>query len=182
LVIVERGEIAVIKLVTPDTGETFAECPVLAGSVDTVVDSSRYFVLKVEDKANKRHAFVGIGFAERSEAFDFNATLQDHDRRQQDLKLQAKKRAEQGPAPDYSIPTGQTITVRLPGGSTTSTPPTATTTPTAGPVSFTGLVPPPPGAGGRTKHRVGTQPAAPAQQQQQTPASVWGDFTSAGLM
>ncbi|RUO96010.1 hypothetical protein BC936DRAFT_142802 [Jimgerdemannia flammicorona] len=58
-------------------GDLFALCPYdpTANSVEAVLDSSRYFVLKVEDHG--RHAFIGMGFQERTEAFDFNVTLQD---------------------------------------------------------------------------------------------------------
>lgn len=72
-----------IRLEDPNSGELFAACFVNPGqrenAVETVLDSSRYFVLKIEDGQGK-HAFVGLGFAERNEAFDFNVALSDHEK------------------------------------------------------------------------------------------------------
>lgn len=40
-------------------GELFAVSPVREGSVEPVVDSKRYFVLRIEN--GNKHAFVGMG-------------------------------------------------------------------------------------------------------------------------
>lgn len=43
-----------------------------------MVDSSRYFVIKVVDRASRNHAFIGIGFRDRLDASDFSAALDDY--------------------------------------------------------------------------------------------------------
>lgn len=72
-----------IRLEDPNSGELFAACFVNPGqresSVEPALDSSRYFVLKIEDGTGK-HAFIGLGFNERNEAFDFNVALSDHEK------------------------------------------------------------------------------------------------------
>ena len=64
----------------PCLGDLFAACPVDAFpglAVEAVSDSSRYFVLRLQDPSGK-HAFVGMGFQDRGDAFDFNVALQEH--------------------------------------------------------------------------------------------------------
>lgn len=48
-----------------------AEYDPLKPSVEAVIDSSRYFVIRVEDEGKK--AYIGMGYAERSDSFDFSA-------------------------------------------------------------------------------------------------------------
>lgn len=63
----------------PYPGELFAQCPYdLAGkAVEPTLDSSRYFALRVIDVNSGKSAYLGMGFRERPEAFDFQVALQD---------------------------------------------------------------------------------------------------------
>ncbi|KAN0009333.1 hypothetical protein ACTFIU_006613 [Dictyostelium citrinum] len=109
LVIVARGEHCVIRFEDPNNGEIFAQCPFDQNSVEPVIDSSRYFVIRIKD--GERHAFVGMGFTDRDDAFEFNATLQDHQnyiKNKKDIEIQ-RRNYENEPKKDYSLKTGQTI-------------------------------------------------------------------------
>jgi hypothetical protein len=46
--------------------------------VDGVIDSSRYFVLKIKDPHSDRSTYIGIGFRERDTAFEFKNCLNDY--------------------------------------------------------------------------------------------------------
>eukprot|EP00878_Enallax_costatus_P008774 GHUV01009172.1.p1 GENE.GHUV01009172.1~~GHUV01009172.1.p1 ORF type:complete len:212 (+),score=38.14 GHUV01009172.1:1127-1762(+) len=99
-----------IQLEDVNSGELFAVCPFTpatqAVAVEPAADSSRYFVLRVEDPATKRHAFLGLGFSERGEAFDFNAAMADHARHCQRETIAQTAAA----APDGSSPVGSSVT------------------------------------------------------------------------
>lgn len=43
--------------------------------VEAVLDSTRYFVVRVTDEKAGREALIGLGFREREEAADFRAAL-----------------------------------------------------------------------------------------------------------
>jgi hypothetical protein len=78
--ILSLGSKCIIKLEDKSSGELFASCPVESYpsvAVESVSDSARYFVIRIKDEAN-RTAFIGIGFVDRSDSFDFNVALQDH--------------------------------------------------------------------------------------------------------
>jgi len=82
------GRGAEVRLEDPNTGDLFAVCPIPPGERDAAVeaaaDSSRNFVLRLVDEATGRRAFVGLSFADRGAAFDFNVALTDqakHERR-----------------------------------------------------------------------------------------------------
>jgi adaptin ear-binding coat-associated protein 1/2 len=63
----------VIRLLE-ENGELFAECPLppdtpVNACCEPVVDSSRYYVLRLVDETTKRHAYLGLGFSSRDGAF-----------------------------------------------------------------------------------------------------------------
>ncbi|NXR70543.1 NECP2 protein, partial [Rhadina sibilatrix] len=141
-----------------------------------------------------RRAFIGVGFMDRGDAFDFNVALQDHFkwvRQQSELARQAQE-LEQGPKLDLGFKEGQTIKLNIANmkkkeGGTGSARPRP-----AGPGGLS-LLPPPPGG----KSGCGERPAplpTPAQlpgtpitdsllswpQPTAAPAAdVWGDFAKA---
>ncbi len=49
LTVISKSDRCVVKLEDPNTGETFANCPVNETAIEPVNDSSRYFVVRIED-------------------------------------------------------------------------------------------------------------------------------------
>ncbi|XP_053306589.1 adaptin ear-binding coat-associated protein 1 isoform X3 [Spea bombifrons] len=112
-----KGKVAFIKLEDKVSGELFAQAPVdqFPGiAVETVTDSSRYFVIRIQD-GNGRSAFIGIGFADRGDAFDFNVTLQDHFKwvkQESDFSKEPQGQDNQ-PKLDLGFKEGQTIKLNI---------------------------------------------------------------------
>ncbi|KAK7916657.1 hypothetical protein WMY93_012418 [Mugilogobius chulae] len=193
--ITAKGKVAFIKLEDKNTGELFAQAPVdqyPGVAVEAVTDSSRYFVVRIDD-GNGRHAFIGVGFADRGDSFDFNVALQDHFKWVKQEGELAKLEASQSNAPklDLGFKEGQTIKISI-GNIKKKDAGAAKPRPVSG-----GLLPPPPGAklgggiipppvGQHTSPFVQTNSAplldlgSPVSSAPQASSDLWGDFTSAG--
>lgn len=76
--------------------------------VERTVDSSRYFVVRVVHPQTKKVAFIGFGFEERDDAFDFNCCLSDFKTRND---APAEDPIIHAPSKDYSLKDGEKITV-----------------------------------------------------------------------
>jgi hypothetical protein len=46
--------------------------------VDAVIDSSRYYVVRIKDPNSSRTTLLGVGFRERDDAFDLKNSLNDY--------------------------------------------------------------------------------------------------------
>ena len=99
----------------------------LEAFIDSAKDSSRYFVIKVGDPGPKpkRSVPIGIGFRERTHAFDLNAALRDHIHLTQRTGAHAEESGDDAKeteaaeaklaaaAQDLSLKEGQRIRVKL---------------------------------------------------------------------
>lgn len=165
-----RGKDLTIKMIDASTDKLFAQCLIPNGDhekyVERVVDSSRYFVLKITNGA--RHAFIGMGFEDRNDAFDFTSSLIDFkstwiDRDKVDVSAPV---ATGGPAKDLSLKEGQKITINLKGiGEGDGRRRKEKQSEAVG--GFAGLAPPPSAGGSRRQAAAATPaplqpPAAPA--------------------
>lgn len=115
-----------IVLEDPTSAQLFAAAPYTSlSAVEQVLDSSRFFAVRVVGDGGKK-AVLGIGFEERSEAFDFGVALQEVRKVQgldKDTVPAGARRAsgkgaveEKVPAKvDFSLKEGQTITLNIGG-------------------------------------------------------------------
>jgi len=115
-----------IVLEDPKTGDLFAAAPYTApAAVQQATDSSRFFALRVVGEGGMR-ATLGIGFEERSVAFDFSITLGDERKvlgmEETAAQLGGRGGASKGvkvpfeePKKDFSLKEGESIHVELGG-------------------------------------------------------------------
>ncbi|NXV82520.1 NECP2 protein, partial [Atlantisia rogersi] len=200
--ITAKGKTAFIKLEDKTSGELFAQAPVdqFPGmAVEGVTDSSRYFVIRIED-GNGRRAFIGVGFVDRGDAFDFNVALQDHFkwvRQQSELAKQAEN-PNQGPKLDLGFKEGQTIKLNIANMKKKEGTTTGNARPRPTSLGGLSLLPPPPGGKNPTPVCPGERPSSlsvptqlpgtpitdsllswPAAAPSAATADVWGDFAKA---
>ncbi|KAL7420366.1 hypothetical protein Q5752_005336 [Cryptotrichosporon argae] len=114
--VLEVGPRCELRLEDANTGELFASATYQSPwtQVEPVLDSSRYFVLRVEGDGGRR-AYIGMGFLERGDAFDFNVALQSATRRASAPPPSAEPSKPAAPPKDYSLKEGQTFSIKLPG-------------------------------------------------------------------
>mmetsp|Transcript_18306 Transcript_18306/g.42849 ORF Transcript_18306/g.42849 Transcript_18306/m.42849 type:complete len:349 (-) Transcript_18306:136-1182(-) len=116
--VVGKGQDLAIKLLDAGNESLFAQCSIPNGDhekfVERVVDSSRYFVLKITN--GNRHAFIGVGFEERNDAFDFNCALADFKSRFVERENEVDEAPKvQAPPKDLSLKEGQKIKISIAG-------------------------------------------------------------------
>lgn len=112
-----------ILLEDPATGQLFAAAPYTAVTVvEQVLDSSRFFAVTVQGEGGRK-AVLGVGFEDRSDAFDFSVALQEvrktlgiqslAERKMGGRAAKEKEKVEE--KRDFSLKEGQTITVNIGG-------------------------------------------------------------------
>jgi len=113
--IVARGREANIILIDNEN-KVFARAPVEPGAVERTVDSGRYFVIRIKNEQGK-HAYIGIAFNERNDAFDFNVALQEHANEcaREDLAASGSTGVTEE-FEDLSLKDGQKIKINFGGG------------------------------------------------------------------
>jgi hypothetical protein len=144
-----KGTKCELRLEDKHSGELFAACPIdtyPSMTVESVTDSSRYFVICIQDAGRK--AYIGIGFADRSDSFDFNVALQDHFKQLKKEDQFVREASEPAkPNLDLAFKDGQTIRINIPkqDGMGKAGGPAASTRPKGKGPGQQGFLPPPPG-------------------------------------
>ncbi|CAK9828281.1 NECAP-like protein CG9132 [Anthophora retusa] len=179
--LVSQGNSITIKLEDKFTGELFAKCPIeqYPGiAVEPVTDSSRYFVLRIQDDYG-RSAFIGVGFLDRSDSFDLNVALQDHFKWLRNQEQIEKEKDEPKQELDLRFKEGETIKINM---KITKKDGTEVASKAKQRANTNVGLPPPPGGVKIAPPPAKTASSSPAHkpvQNQNQPSSEWGEFASA---
>lgn len=114
LEVLAKGEECMILVKNKMTDKPYVTCPVRykgPPAYEKTFDSSRYFVLRIENLKTGKHAFAGLGFNKRDHALDFKVALQDFEK-QLDREKNGKELLAQ-PSRDLSIKAGEKIKIKL---------------------------------------------------------------------
>ncbi|CAH0382331.1 unnamed protein product [Bemisia tabaci] len=174
--LVAKGKDCILKLEDKMSGELFAQCPIdvyPGPAVEAVADSSRYFVLRIQDD-NGRMANIGLGFADRSDSFDLNVALQDHFKWLK--KTQEIEQEKEAPKPELDLRFKEGETIKINMKITKKDGSEVNSKPKNRPTSSGGLLPPPPGG---VKINPPSQNSSPSHHANPSSAAGWGDFASA---
>jgi hypothetical protein len=154
-----------------------------------VVDSSRYFALRIRDPNTGREAFIGIGFRERLDATNFRMSMEDYvnslrreskaeelhrqyEQEEQEKGRESEEGSEQPKESHFSLKEGEKIHVNIKSGK-----PRAKRVGSITGGGLVGLRPPPPpdslSTRDSTQNDVAVQPAVDAEK---TEDDEWGDF------
>jgi len=159
---------AALLLEDPSSGQLFAAAPYTSPNVvEQALDSSRFFAVTVVGEGRK--AILGMGFEERSDAFDFSVALQDL-RRTLGMEVPGggparkagdQKKDEVEIKRDFSLKEGETITVNLGGRARRSKPEETQSTKQSDHDALFSIKPPP-GPGGNTASAMPFLPPPPS--------------------
>jgi len=169
--------------------------------VEPVVDSSRYFAMRIRDSRTGREAFIGIGFRERNDATNFRMTMEDyvaalkreekaqvlHQQFEQSLEHQSAEGGdgEEQPLPsmsNLSLKEGEKIHINIKGngGSKRVTPAASNKqTPKKGLVGLRKPPPPPPdvdAVAAKASSVENTVSNTQEKEEDEEEGDEWGDF------
>uniref|UniRef100_A0A1L8DAU9 NECAP PHear domain-containing protein n=1 Tax=Nyssomyia neivai TaxID=330878 RepID=A0A1L8DAU9_9DIPT len=181
--LVAKGTTVAMKLEDKTSGALFANCPIETYpgvAVESVTDSSRYFVIRIQDDNAGRTAFIGLGFGDRSDSFDLNVALQDHFKWVKNQEQIEKEKEAPRQELDLGFKEGETIKINMKITKKDGSESTSRTGKKGS--SGVGILPPPPGVANKiAPPPAGQQKPSPVASPSHRPGQTeWGDFTSAG--
>ena len=156
--IVEKSDSVVYINLVDASSKLFATCPIREDSknpVERALDSSRYFVLRIEHPETKKTVVIGIGFIDRGEAFDFQSTVADSRAKIKMEKNIAQNKVDWGPDIDFTMKDGESIDIKMPTASSVTPKDSSDSLMGSDDMDSGILAPPPQSSGGRRRRRRG---------------------------